>query len=334
MSQIENREEAANGPIPATTADHHQDDSHQEKMLSDAPQVSYYSDRGAHAPIYIPTDSGMHINHGQFADAPQVFKEVSPLYSVESGSPTSIPSPSEPNLESTETPKPVARICGLRRSAFWVLIVLVIVIIAAAVAGGVGGGLAGRNRNNSAGTTPTLTTPRSMGLQMRSVWFTADFCDSPTALARPAGVANSNRRMPFSMQIWENPDYEGRSQLFYTPGYYETAFLIKSYHWHPGQYTPDMEKCSVSLCNNDLELGWRGASYRENPGTFENSTRADSVIIKCATNFSSPGCPGPLNPPEFSTAPVIAVSPRVTRTRSPLTSSATPSVESVTSRSW
>jgi hypothetical protein len=72
-------------------------------------------------------------------------------------------------LDSTETPKPVARICGLRRSAFWVLVVLAMVIVAAAVAGGVGGGLAGRNRNNSTGTAPTLTTPRSMDLQMRSV---------------------------------------------------------------------------------------------------------------------------------------------------------------------
>jgi hypothetical protein len=129
-----------------------------------------------------------------------------------------------------------------------------------------------------------------------------------STLARPSAVGDSSQRMGFSMQIWENPEYQGRSQVFYTPGYFQTAFLARSYMWHPSQYTADMDKCSMSFCLDDFEVGWRGASTRESPGfPLNDSWGANSVIIVCASNFASPGCPGPLNSPTFSTAPVIMV---------------------------
>lgn len=140
---------------------------------------------------------------------------------------------------------------------------------------------------------------------------------------KPTATSNPSKRIGISMQIWENPNYQGRSQVFYTPGYYQTAFLARSYKWHPGLYTNDMEKCSMSFCNNDKELGWRGASFRDQPGFPDDRTwGADSIIIVCATNFASPGCPGPLESPTFSTVPIIEVSPSETlRSRSTMTAS-------------
>ncbi|KAJ5658769.1 uncharacterized protein N7484_002418 [Penicillium longicatenatum] len=51
------------------------------------------------------------------------------------------------------------RICGMRLSVLWLLLVIAVLVIGGAVGGGVGGSLANRNSNNSASTTAASTTP-------------------------------------------------------------------------------------------------------------------------------------------------------------------------------
>lgn len=132
-----------------------------EKTMSDAPQVSHYSDFGATAPIVNPRNQGIQVDPGQLSDEPEVYKAISPLYTVASESPTvGGRNPSQSNLEVAPSSKPAAKIFGIRRNMFWVLAVLILVIIGAAVGGGVGGGLARESQSQRARTTVVITIPR------------------------------------------------------------------------------------------------------------------------------------------------------------------------------
>jgi len=109
--------------------------------------------------------------------------------------------------------------------------------------------------------------------------------------------------MSFKLQTWENPGYQGRSQIFYTPGGYRTSFLAKSYHWEPGNFS-DKLRCSLAICFNNN--GWWGMSERFNPGNSINTN--PGVIyahIACAEGFKDPGCPGPDDVITYTTIPVI-----------------------------
>ncbi len=97
--------------------------------------------------------------------------------------------------------------------------------------------------------------------------------------------------------------------MFYGPGHFQTAFLARSYVWRPGAYTEGMEKCAMAFCRGSNELGWRGASEREQPGYPRNATwGADNINVACAANFASPGCPGPMAGASFTTAPLFETS--------------------------
>ncbi|KAF2677421.1 hypothetical protein K458DRAFT_160385 [Lentithecium fluviatile CBS 122367] len=111
--------------------------------------------------------------------------------------------------------------------------------------------------------------------------------------------------MTFKLQVWESSSYLGRSQLIYTPGGYQPAFLIKSYHWAPGAYESKI-KCSVATCLNGGENGWWGSSERYWPGDFQNTSRGLLFVnIECGPAFESPACPGPADQTTYSSVPVL-----------------------------
>ncbi|MCJ1361289.1 hypothetical protein MMC16_000387 [Acarospora aff. strigata] len=191
------------------------------------------------------------------------------------------------------------------RKLFWVLIVLAILVIGGAIGGGVGGAIAQRNRKerSRASPTPAMTSASSSPASTLSTSLRSPTTSTPSPTSSPV------RRMGFSMQIWEQPDFQGRSQMFYAPGYFQTAFLARSYVWRPSQYTDDMDKCSMSFCLGSNELGWRGGTQREHPGLPLNTTwGADNINIACASNFAKPGCPGPMAAVTYTTAPIFETS--------------------------
>lgn len=138
----------------------------EEKKILDTSPVSHHADSTLNSPIVIPNDSGIYVNHGQFSDGPEVFKEITPFYVAASEPPTSFPrdpsprDPSEPTLEVANSSDPLERIFRSRRKLFWVLIILTVVILGAAIGGGVGGGLARRKQSQRASQTVILTSSR------------------------------------------------------------------------------------------------------------------------------------------------------------------------------
>jgi hypothetical protein len=71
-------------------------------------------------------------------------------------------SPAEKGQDPQEPPaSPRDRICGLRKTTFWLSLILAIVVIGAAVGGGVGGSLASKN-NHSEQVSTSPTAPASL----------------------------------------------------------------------------------------------------------------------------------------------------------------------------
>lgn len=153
------------------------------------------------------------------------------------------------------------------------------------------------NRNQDQDRSPTATSDPNLFTNVTSV--------SPTTGPSPTGSARP--RNNFSLQIWSLPSFTGRTQLFYTPGSYQTAFLARSYIWRPGRYDMNtMEVCSVALCSGSNQVGWRGSSFREQPELPQNETvGVNNVVIECGASFLAPPCPGPLALETFQTAPVL-----------------------------
>jgi hypothetical protein len=75
---------------------------------------------------------------------------------------------------------PRDRICGLRKTAFWLSLILAIAVIGAAVGGGVGGSLASKNNHSEQVSTPS-TSPTS-------------FSGSPTATGTTSGTPSATIR--------------------------------------------------------------------------------------------------------------------------------------------
>lgn len=256
--------------------------------------------RAENAPIALPSDRGLHVHHDFDHNARQARAAslTSPLYTVQPE--TAIPVVTDP--PSGPLPKRAQRICGLRRRTFWILIILlIIVIVGAAVGGSVGGTMARRNAGRTQ-TPSAITTSTTSSIPASSVQSSTTSI-SPT----PSASSSTNPRMQFSMQIWEAPAYGGRSQIFYAPGSYQTAFLARSYKWRPGQYDLDnTQVCSMAYCFGSNRLGWRGSTETQQPGFPQNASwGADNIVIACAGSFLAPPCPGPLALSTFYTAPVI-----------------------------
>ncbi|ERF73940.1 hypothetical protein EPUS_05363 [Endocarpon pusillum Z07020] len=267
--------------------------------------------RAENAPIALPSDSGLHVHHGSDHDARQARGAsalISPLYTVqpETSFPVVTDAPSGP------LPKRAQRICGLRRRTFWILVILSsVVIVGAAVGGGVGGTMARRYadqiRTPSLITTPGIIITNTSSSTTSSIPTSSVQSSNTSIPPTPLASSSTNPRMEFSMQIWEEPAFGGRSQIFYAPGSYQTAFLARSYMWRPGQFDLDtMQVCSMAYCFGSNQLGWRGSTETEQPGFPQNASwGADNIVIACADSFLAPPCPGPLALSSFYTVPVI-----------------------------
>lgn len=283
--------------------------------------------RAENAPIALPSDRGLHVHHDSDHDArPASSPLISPLYTVQPE--TSIPVVTDSSSE--PLPKRARSICGLRRRTFWILAILsIIIIIGAAVGGGIGGTVARRNadqiRTPSPITTPGIVVTNTSASTTSSIP-TSSIPSSTTPSTTSS--SSSNPRMEFSMQIWEAPAYSGRTQIFYAPGSYQTAFLARSYKWRPGMFDLDMmQVCSMAYCFGSNQLGWRGSTETQQPGFPQNASwGADNIVIACAGSFLAPPCPGPLALSTFYTVPVIETATTANSTGSSSSSSSTMSV--------
>lgn len=156
MSKAETDEKALPEKILTDTTDN------RLQITGEAPLNSPYQETAAKASIIPPNDEGKFFSHDQWSDGPEVVKELSPLYSITPGLPTSVShSPSDPTLEVASNLEPVKRKFGLRRRVFWGLVLIAVIILGAAVGGGIGGGLASKYRSEKARETILFTMARS-----------------------------------------------------------------------------------------------------------------------------------------------------------------------------
>lgn len=260
--------------------------------------------RSETAPIALPSDRGLHVRPDMAEDAPQVREESSRTTAVVPNAINATSSPpeelfSESTDQNLEKPPGPPVIYGLRRRTFWfVAIILLIFIVGAAIGGAVGGVYRYRNQDQNRSPSPT-SSPNLITIITSST--------SPTPTTGPSPTTSTKPRNDFSLQIWSLPSFTGRTQLFYTPGSFQTAFLARSYIWRPGQYDLDtMFVCSLALCSGSNQLGWWGSSSREQPGYPQNETwGADNVVFECGASFLPPPCPGPVALETFATVPVL-----------------------------
>lgn len=130
-------------------------DPREEKILVETTQESNDSYRAADAPITISNDPGICVDPRWF-EGPEIIKDVSPLYSVESDvSHSSFGGHFGVEPDSIKSSKPLARVLGLRRKTFWFVAILGFAILGVAVGGGVGAGLIRRKGNNTERATST-----------------------------------------------------------------------------------------------------------------------------------------------------------------------------------
>jgi hypothetical protein len=108
------------------------------------------------------------------------------------------------------------------------------------------------------------------------------------------------------MQVWDEPNYQGRSQIFYQTGGYKLTVNGLSYKWRPGRFYETWQ-CSTATCFNVTEKnGWRGVTQRDWPGVKEGEPYGlEYLNIVCAENYNDPGCPGLAEAATYVSAAVV-----------------------------
>lgn len=99
-------------------------------LAADGPRQIYSPAMSVNPPVYHDSKSTA------YAETPR-----EAAYGQSIGGSTTIPAESAAPKE--------RRICGLRRTTFWLTVVIVVLVVAGAVAGGVGGALANKKSSNS-----------------------------------------------------------------------------------------------------------------------------------------------------------------------------------------
>ncbi|KAL2071909.1 hypothetical protein VTL71DRAFT_13144 [Oculimacula yallundae] len=240
------------------------DNERRERIALDAPQPIHQQgiEIGTEPLISIPFGNGIQV-------APGSAPEVSEIESPSSSGPTlthSVSADSEPKMLEDSSPPPRSpQILGLPKKTFWILALVAIILVLGIIAGTVGGVLSSRRTSKSSANTENLGTNGKPKLKME-----------------------------FKMQTWENNNQTGRSQIFYSEGVYKTAFFVRSYEWIPGRFADDgnWDACSMSLCQGDHRIGWRGSSRWIGNNTLWNGYEyGDTVTVKCGTVYADPLCP-------------------------------------------
>jgi hypothetical protein len=122
--------------------------------------------------IQIPADYDKYIDYGDEINSPEVHEPIPPLYPLDASAGSrrsrqdddsvtqAVSDREQGSTTSTTSSRRRSRICGLRRTTFWLLLALVVVAVIAATVGGVlGGVLSARSRDR--GTKESSSTPTS-----------------------------------------------------------------------------------------------------------------------------------------------------------------------------
>ena len=232
--------------VPTLTLE---EEARREKLAGSAPTAWFQSDPN-NAPMFVPLEAGKHVNHYGAEHAPQNADHLTPMYAMPQkhfASPsTTTGSPSKgARSDWSVEPSGEETICGLRKRTFWILTLLSLIIMAAGIGGGIGGGLAKMKSNDNGAAAAAATTTKATPTTTKA---------KASASARP-DRPNQN----FQAQVWEFANLTGRSQMFYTPGYFRFPFNALAYRWKPGAYNDTMNACSIAFCNGSTEIGWYGS---------------------------------------------------------------------------
>ncbi|KAF2261396.1 hypothetical protein CC78DRAFT_583731 [Lojkania enalia] len=254
-------------------------------------------------PIVIPDTPDAYVHHGTWMTGPEVNSLDSPLYYVgtEDGSK---PPDSTRNQDTAQT----SQHDRSRKKKLCLILVILVLLIGAVVGGALGGTIGQRSKNAS--TTPASMSNGSISATSASTRASlstiTSMITSPSKISEFPPISTTRERLEFKMTVWEFPNYEGRSQTFFTPGGFRTAFLARSYWWFPGVWDEDKLRCSMGFCFNNEEVGWWGITERQQPGQADNDTWGGNYIhIVCQEEFKDPGCPNAEEAVTFTTAPVF-----------------------------
>lgn len=130
-----------------------------------------------------------------------------------------------------EGPAKGAKVCGLKRRTFWIVLGVAIVVVLAAIGGGVGGGLSSRNSSSSGADKGKAENEDK----------DKDEPDDENFL--------NNGTVPergFAFQAFSHADYGGEAgDILTSEGFHDLGFKLLSYVWEPND-----TGCCVSFCRN------------------------------------------------------------------------------------
>ncbi|RFU75368.1 fungal specific transcription factor domain-containing [Trichoderma arundinaceum] len=172
-----------------------------------------------------------------------------------------------------------ARICGLRRKTFWILLIIAIVVVAAAVGGGVGGGLSAKNSKEKtssgdaegASTTGSNTSTPTSTPKTSSTSTTTSSSPTPTFLNNQTASGNT-----FAFQAFSDDTFLGKATaVIDDEGGRDLGFEAHSYVW-----VPSLTDCCITFCTNATSKGMVGwlCSQRKQPKSSDPFKR---VYVWC-----------------------------------------------------
>ncbi|KAJ4163455.1 hypothetical protein LMH87_005183 [Akanthomyces muscarius] len=164
--------------------------------------------------------------------------------------------------------EPQAKILGLKRRTFFILLVIMCVVIAVAVGGGVGGALGSKKSNSSSGTTDSAATNESSSVSSSttaptstpsattpSTSATKSSSSSSTAPSSTATFLNqTNTDSGHFFQGFSKPNMTGEhTSIVSEVDGADFAFDVHSY-----QFIARNTNCCLSFCTNATREGWLG----------------------------------------------------------------------------
>ncbi|KAF1809839.1 hypothetical protein P152DRAFT_151791 [Eremomyces bilateralis CBS 781.70] len=230
-------------------------------------------------PIVVPDEAEKQVDHGHWGRSPLEVESEQPKFTIDHtrGDTTGIEvAPERPEEKKGQL------IFGFKKRTFWLLLALLtVIIVGGAVGGGVGGGIAVKNKNEAAASAAAAASQA------------ADSSSSASPASPPSSTSASNilptessKHPGFSLRVFSNASFSGQVQTFTEPGFYQLAYVGESYIW-----LPKNTYCSVSFCEGDIDLGWRGynSTYRDQFG--DSIGQMSHINLACTGIYESPGCP-------------------------------------------
>ncbi|KAJ6783606.1 hypothetical protein PWT90_05282 [Aphanocladium album] len=219
-------------------------------------------------------------NEYQNSPYPQVIGDYTPGQNHEVDAERNAGAPAAPSGEKSQ-----AKIMGLKRRTFFIVLVIVCIIIAVAIGGGVGGALGSKkSQSNSAATEPTASstsTSASGSASASSTTAPSSSTSSTSSTTKSSATKTSTSSAPSSTAKFLNQTNTESGHFFqgfsennmagdYTDIISEVEGADFKFDVHSYEYIAKNTNCCLSFCKNATEEGWLGyvcESRKQNKAT-------------------------------------------------------------------